>query len=206
MTSQALYSRISGLYDIGLWLNGYKGAANHIVKELPFGVNDTFKVLDAGCGSGLYSIAILKRFPNAKIVAFDLNPEMTEKMKSNLVRLGYQNRAIAFVGNVLEDIDTSERDFDLVITGGVLEYVTAEQTVQNLTRHLRINGYFLNSPVRDNWLGGMLAKWFRFSPYPSNKNISVFEQNGLKFLRAIKIPLWFFPISLIKDVHVFKKL
>jgi SAM-dependent methyltransferase len=206
MNSQALYSKISSLYDIGLWLNGYKGAANFIVSKLPFAVDDSFKVLDAGCGSGLYSIAILKKFPDAQIWAFDLNKAMTEKMKVNLVREGYENRAKVFVGDVLQSINTTERDFDLIITGGVLEYVDIQKAVQNLARYLRNGGYFLNSPVRDNWLGKLLAKWFGFIPHSQQKNISSFEQNGLELWKAVKIPLHFFPISLVKSAHIFKKL
>ena len=206
MNSQTLYSKISGLYDIGLWLNGYKGAANFIVSGLPFGVNDAIKVLDAGCGSGLYSIAVLKKFPNAQVWAFDLNREMTEKMKGNLIRQGYESRANVFVGDVLTNINASGRDFDLIITGGVLEYVDIQKAVQNLARYLRNSGHFLNSPVRDNWLGKLLAKWFGFTPHSSEKNISAFEQNGLKLWKSVKIPLRFFPISLIKNAHIFKKL
>lgn len=199
-----LYSKISSLYDIGLWLNGYKGAANFIIKQLPFNNNDAIKVLDAGCGSGLYSIAVLKNFPNAQIVAFDLNQEMTEKMKINLTRLGYGNRTDVFVGNILENIN-NEQDFDLIITGGVLEYMNIEKAVQNLTRYVRNGGYILNSPVRDNLLGKLLAKFFGFTLHSSQENISVFELNGLGLLKPIKIPLRFFPISLIKNAHLFKK-
>jgi len=205
MNPQNLYSKISSLYDVGLWLNGYKGAANFVVRQLPFSNKDAIKILDAGCGSGLYSIAVLKNFPNAKIVAFDLNQEMTEKMKINLVRLGYEDRAEVFVGNVIENIN-SERDFDLIITGGVLEYVDIEKAVQNLARYVRNGGYFLNSPVRDNWLGKLLAKFFGFTPYSSQENLSAFERNGLQLVKSIKIPLHFFPISLIKNAHIFKKL
>ena len=205
MNAQNLYSKITGLYDIGLWLNGYKGAANFIVSKLPFGVNDSFTVLDAGCGSGLYSIAVLKRFPNAQVVAFDLNRGMTEKMKNNLVRHGFESRTHVFVGNVLENINTDERDFDLIITGGVLEYVEIKQAVQNLARYLRSGGYFLNSPVRDNWLGNLLSKLFGFTPHSSEKNISAFEQNGLKLWKSVAIPMRYFPICLIKGANIFKK-
>ncbi len=206
MNAQNLYSKIAGLYDIGLWLNGYKGAANFIVGKLPFSVNDSFKVLDAGCGSGLYSIAVLKRFPNAQVYAFDLNRGMTEKMKNNLASYGFENRAQVFVGNVLENIKTDERDFDLIITGGVLEYVEIKQAVQNLARYLRSSGYFLNSPVRDNWLGNILAKWFGFTPHSSEKNILAFEENRLKLWKSIKIPFQYFPICLVKSAHIFQKL
>lgn len=205
MNSQTLYSKISCLYDLGLWLNGYKRATGFIVRNLPFEANDKIKVLDAGCGSGLYSIAILKNFPNARIIAFDLNQAMTEKMKANIARLGYENRADIFVGNVLENI-SSERDFDLVITGGVLEYVAIEKAVQNLARYVGNSGYFLNSPVQDNWLGRLLAKFFGFTPHSSQENISAFERNGLKLYESVKIPWRFFPINLVKEAYIFKKL
>ncbi len=205
MNAQNIYSKITGLYDIGLWIIGYKGAADFIVSKLPFGINDSFKVLDAGCGTGLYSIAVLKRFPYAQIVAFDLNQKMIEKMKTNLVKYGFEKRAEVSAGNVLENISSSQRDFDLVITGGVLEHVDIRQAVQNLAGHLQDGGYFLNSPVRDNWLGNLVAKLAEFIPHSAEENVFAFTQNNFELWKVVKIPLRYFPICLVKSAHIFKK-
>lgn len=205
MSNKDLYSNIASLYDIGLWLNGYKGAANHIASKLPFHATDSFKVLDAGCGTGLYSIAILKKFPKSQVVAFDLNEKMVEKMKKNLERYGLEKRATVFVGDVLKNISNEERDFDLIVTGGVLEYVDIRRAVKNLTRYIQKDGYFLNSPVRDNWLVNVLAILFRFKPHTAQENIITFTQNGFELQKTIKIPFRYFPICFVKTAHLFKK-
>ncbi len=42
---------------------------------------NTFKVLDLGAGTGLELIYLFKRFPNAKVTAIDITPEMLAKIK-----------------------------------------------------------------------------------------------------------------------------
>lgn len=204
MNDKKLYSNIAGLYDIGLWLNSYKRAAGYIAGKLPFRTTDSLRVLDAGCGTGLYSIAILEKFPKSQVVAFDLNEEMMKKMKKNLLRHGFENRATISVGDVLSNVSAGERGFDLIVTGGVLEYVDIRRAVKNLARYLSKGGYFLNSPVKDNWLGNLIAKWMGFKPHSVEENISAFELNGFKLQETITIPWRYFPICLIKTVHFFR--
>ncbi len=205
MNAQNLYSNIAGSYDIISRLNGKKRAANYIVDHLPFRASDSFMVLDAGCGTGLYSMAILKKFPKSQIVAFDLNNKMVEKMRENLHRYGFEKRAAVFVGDVLGNIFDKEQYFDLVVTGGVLEYVDIRRAVQNLTRYLSIGGYFLNSLILDNWLGNLTGKSAGFRPHTVEENISAFTQNGFELQKTIAIPLRYFPICLLKTTHLFKK-
>lgn len=82
MKSQKLYSILAKVYDlIILKFLGYKVVADYFIQQLPFTENEQIEVLDAGCGTGLYTFAILKRFPNAKVVAFDSNTEMLEEIK-----------------------------------------------------------------------------------------------------------------------------
>ncbi len=204
MNAKNIYSNIADWYDIGLWLNGYKGAVNYITTYLPFRADDSFKVLDAGCGTGLYSIAILEKFPKSQVVAFDLNNRMVEKMKKNLAKYGLEKRATVFVGDVLKNISSEERDFDLIVAGGVLEYVEIQGAVKNLARSARTGGYFLNSPVKDNLPGRVIGKWMGFKPYSTEENILAFARNGFELQKTIKIPSRFFPICLVKTIHLFK--
>lgn len=205
MQSQKLYSIIARFYDFGLWLNGYKGAAAYIVKNLPFETGASIRVLDAGSGTGLYSFAILNRLPNSQVVAFDINPEMVSKMGRGLISTDLQERTKVFVADILQELSNNiPNDFDLIMTGGVLEYVNAEKAVANLSKRLPKGGYFLNSPVKNNIWGKLVGKWMGFIPYAQESLLAAFSKNGFELVRKIKIP-WYFPISLVKEAYLFKK-
>ncbi len=151
MNSQKAYSISATFYDLLiLRLLGYEVAANYFVEQLPLG--DGIEVLDAGVGTGLYSFAILKKFPNAKITAFDLNEELLGKFREKIKKKGLTNKIDIFVGDILLPI-SKNKQFDLVITGGVLEHVDLNKAVENLSQYLKSGGYFLNAGVRNNFLG-----------------------------------------------------
>lgn len=207
MSYENYYSRTANFYDTWLLISGYRGAVNNVIGHLPFNINDSFNVLDVGCGTGLYSIAILKKFPNSRITAFDINGKMIEKMSINLRKLKLEKRADIFVGDALRDIPNTHRKiFDLVVTGGVLEHVDIQPAVQNISKYLAEDGYFLNSPVRNNLLGNVFGKLFKFKPYEAKENMSTFLRNGFELDRVIKIPSAYYLIYLLKTVELFRKL
>lgn len=198
--SNQLYSKIAKFYDLGLWLFGYKFAVYYFIGLIPFDRKANIKVLDAGCGTGLYTFALLRRFPNAQIQAFDLNNGMIEIMKSTVREKSFDSQVEVFVADVTKSLPFNREQFDLIMTGGVLEYINDPAiAVKNLSPYLKKNGYFLNSPVKDNLLARVVAKFYKFTPHSSMTNISAFTHNGftLESMRS-------FPV--IKEAHLFKKL
>lgn len=194
-----LYSRIASFYDIGLWFFGYKFAVYYFIGLIPFERKARINVLDAGCGTGLYTFAFLKRFPHAMITAFDLNNEMLEIMKNAVQRKGLNNHIRVFMGDITKPLPLQYEQFDLIMTGGVLEYVDPEAVVKNLAIYLKRGGYFLNSPVKDNLIGRIIAKLFRFQPHSRTTNINAFTNNGFIFKRMRSFPI-------IKEAHLFQKI
>lgn len=198
--SNNIYSAIAKFYDISLWVFGYKMAVGYFIRLLPFKKSDTFQVLDAGCGTGLYTFALIKRFPNATIKAFDLNASMIEVMRNNILQKGMGNQMEVFTGDVTKPLPFKREQFDLIITGGVLEYIDDPMiAVKNLSPYLKKGGYFLNSPVKDNLIGRLVAKLYKFTPHSSITNISAFTHNGFTLERTRSFPI-------IKEAHLFKKL
>ncbi|MEK7089547.1 MAG: class I SAM-dependent methyltransferase [Patescibacteria group bacterium] len=206
LNSEKLYTSIAKLYDLINWLNGYKRAADYFVRQLPFKTDASIRVLDAGCGTGLYSLAILKRFPNAQLVAFDLNEAMARKMETNLDREGFRKRAKVFVADAMSSLPEIEQNFDLIVAGGLLECVDIGKAVKNSSRFLIIGGYFLNSPVRDNIWGWVAGELMGFVPHSKQQNIRAFEQGGFKLQKIIKLSWLYLLISLVKEAHIFQKI
>lgn len=112
---------------------------------------------------------------------------------------GYKLAVHYFIGDVTKPLPLQHKQFDLIITGGVLEYVNPEVAVKNLGVYLKRGGYFLNSPVKDNLLGRIIAKLYRFKPRSRTTYINAFINNGFIFKRMRSFPI-------IKEAHLFQKI
>ncbi len=205
MDINALYSSIAKVYDLELHLNGSKRAVDFFVKQLPFPERKRIKVLDVGAGTGLYTLAILKHFPNARVVAFDLNKSMLEELRNNLKKRGLSNSVRTFIADASKPIPELNEKFDLVVTGGVLEYLNLEDAIRNLKTYLKPGGIFFNSPMKDNIWGKLVGLGFKFKPYSRERNIKAFTENGFILLKSLKLRIKYFPASLIKEGYIFKR-
>jgi SAM-dependent methyltransferase len=189
MESNRIYSSIAGFYDLALGLSGYWLAIESFVREIPYDESDRINVLDAGCGTGLYSFAIIKRYPRATISAFDLNKEIVGRFITRLEKKNHlKDRVRVFTADLCQPLPAIEEQFDLVVTGGVLEYVEIELAVKNLSYYLSNGGFFLNTSVRDNLAGRLTGKVYGFKPHASSRNVDAFIGNGYKLMKTMRFP------------------
>lgn len=206
MYHQLLYSNIARFYDLFLYINNYKRAVDYFVKQIPFDDNPTIKLLDVGAGTGLYTIAILKRLPHCNITAIDINEDMLRRLRSNLANRSLTNSVNTIFSDARYPIPEIEgEEYDLIVAGGLLEHVDTDPTVKNLSRYLRVNGLFFNSPVKNNFWGRVVGLTMGFKPYEDNVNIRSFTENGFIHLKKINLPIKYFPISRVKEGDLFKK-
>jgi ubiquinone/menaquinone biosynthesis C-methylase UbiE len=199
MDSEVLYTKIANSYHATMKLAGYTMAVDYFVKRIPFESNRPLNILDAGCGTGFYSIALSRRFPRARIVAFDLNENMIEEMKVNLDKNDLTNRVEVFRADMVRPLPADQEQFDMIVTAGVLEYVQIEKAVKNLTRYLSNSGYWFNVPIKTNIFGQFIGRLYKLQPYTRDQNINAFELNGYELMKIIDF------LSL-KEAHIFKKL
>jgi|CXWL01.1.fsa_nt_gi SAM-dependent methyltransferase len=195
---------MTSLYDFLARATGYQKSVEYFVSQLPFSENDSIKVLDAGCGTGLYSFAVLEKYKNAKIIAFDLDEKLVAFVKAKVLKNRLGDRIHVFTADIQGPLLEIENEkFDLIITAGVLVYVPHEETVRNLSRFLVSGGHFFNSPNRDSAWGRFVCKLYACRPYPKTEDISVFEKNGFTLEKDIKVPKS--PAASFKDAHLFRK-
>jgi ubiquinone/menaquinone biosynthesis C-methylase UbiE len=201
--TQRLYSSIARFYDVGLTLIGYRRTARYVISRLSFAPHEKLRILDAGCGTGLYATAAAQQFPTAQIVAFDLNERMTNELKKKVERDGLKSRTHVFTGDILGELPELKAPFDLIITGGVLEYVPMEEAVKNLARFLRPGGIFMNVPVRNTFAGRVIGKIFGFRPYEERWLATAFEQNG--FFLEDRVVLRHSPVASFKEAQIWRR-
>jgi len=98
----------------------YKKQQEIIDELLPEGSEKQLRVLDLGCGNGTLSELILKKFPNAYVVGFDLNPQMLDAYNEKLSE--FAGRYELIVGDFR--FDSIGKNYDLVLAGLSLQHLT----------------------------------------------------------------------------------
>ena len=101
------------------------------------------RILVAGCGTGSEAFALRRKFPRARIVAFDLSPRSIAIAKNLQKRVRAMRNIRFFVADLADRnlAQTTGGNFDFISCHGVLSYVPAPRPVlANLARCLKADG------------------------------------------------------------------
>lgn len=103
-------------------------------------------ILDAGCGAGDHTFYLARRFPDAKIVAIDIQERLIARNRRTAGRLGISN--VRFEVADITSCHFDER-FDLMTSIDVLEHIPEQRrAIENLAGHLAADGMaFLHVPT-----------------------------------------------------------
>lgn len=109
-------------------------------------------ILDAGCGSGVFSLELAKRHPEARVVGIELDPGLVARANEMAQRAGITN--VEFRQGDVTRLDF-EAGFDLVVSVDNLEHVEDDVTaMRTLLRALRPGGRLVNH------VPGYERRWF----------------------------------------------
>jgi 2-polyprenyl-3-methyl-5-hydroxy-6-metoxy-1,4-benzoquinol methylase len=111
-----------------------------------FAGGEPIRVLDAGCGDGLISLALAKRHPSWQIVGVDLRSDLLEGARARGRGRGLDNVTFE-VGNLLQPLPV--HGFDAVIALECLsEIPDDEAALRVLSAALRPGGLLAADPAR----------------------------------------------------------
>ncbi len=96
--------------------------ARELASKLPM---TPARVLDVGCGSGVWSLSIAERFPEARVTGQDL-PTVLDSFTARAASLGLTDRAATLPGD-MHAVSLPTGTFDLVVIGNVLRLETPER-------------------------------------------------------------------------------
>lgn len=162
------YDRIADVHNLALKLNGYKDSVAKFLKSLNLTVTPKTMVLDAGSGTGIVTLAFHQAgFRPKKTVAFDLSRnslklalEQAQKEKN------VDSKDIEAVqGNILA-LPFADESFDIVLSCGVLEYVSLEDGLRESARVLKPGGKLVLLPVKPSLVGSVLEIIYNFKIHP----------------------------------------
>ena len=164
----SIYDRFTKLYDLMFRFNGYGRSMEHYLRETPLPMPTGARILDAGCGTGLLTLALLRvlRRP-AEITAVDLSGRSLQTARRAVRKLAARPRhSVAFVRADALSLPFPEDSFDLVVTSGVLEYLPLREGLGEMARVLAPGGHLLFLPVRPSPATRLLEIMFRFKAHP----------------------------------------
>jgi SAM-dependent methyltransferase len=129
---EKLYIRIFGIPIVGLRIR-----ARNIFALIPGGKNFT-RILDAGCGAGVFSFNLARRYPEARITGMDLSRDEIAQAQQIAATGGFNNASFE-VGDIAAE--GMANSFDLIICVDILEHIDDDdKAIAGLYRKLTEGG------------------------------------------------------------------
>jgi ubiquinone/menaquinone biosynthesis C-methylase UbiE len=184
------YDKIAAYYDLTFKLNGYGRSLDQYFANYPLPVSRGAKILDAGCGTGLLTLALLRHlhFP-VSITALDLSATSISAARKAVAVSEGRTRDVSFAEGNLLSLPFADNSLDLVVTSGALEYVPLEEGMTELSRVIAPGGHLLHIPCRPSPATTVLEILFRFKKLPRKEILSQTEKH-FRMVHEYRFPLW----------------
>ena len=167
--TQNFYDRIADVHNLALKMNGYRSSVSKYLRSLDLEIGPDSYVLDAGSGTGIVTLGFQDSgFRPRLTVAFDLSANSlsiaAEQFQKERKKVDAERISVV-QGNVL-DLPFSDETFQLVLTCGVLEYVSLDDGLREMARVLKPGGRLVLIPVKPSLVGSVLELLYKFKIHP----------------------------------------
>lgn len=174
----SFYDRVASLYNLTFKFNGYGRSLEQYLRAHPLPLLPGANILDAGCGTGLLTLALLKAVDmRVQITAVDLSATSIATAARAVKEQAGRTQTTGFAqANVLK-LPFRDNSFDAIVTSGVLEYISLDEGFGELARVLAPGGHLLYLPVRPSIAGRFLELLFHFKTHSPRE----FEENTARY-------------------------
>ena len=165
--TQGLYDRIADVQNLAMKINGYRTSVAKYLKSLDLAITPDSLVLDAGCGTGLVTLAFQEAGyrPN-RIAAVDLSFNSLAVARDEFKQIRrLEKRTDTLQGNVLK-MPFADETFDLALMCGVLEYTPLDEGLAEAARVLKKGAPLVFLPVKPSIVGVVLELLYNFKIHP----------------------------------------
>jgi 2-polyprenyl-3-methyl-5-hydroxy-6-metoxy-1,4-benzoquinol methylase len=161
-------------------------------------LRDRLRVLDAGCGTGvvtlaLYEALVRRRLAVGTLHAFDLTPAMLKRFRDTLDERGVSVETRQADVLDMDGLPGTWTDYDLIVTASMLEYVPRTRLVDALAAlrtRLAANGHAVVFITRRNWLTRpLIGHWWQSNLYDRRELLEALDRAGFSQVRFSRFPL-----------------
>ncbi len=202
--TQSFYDRIADVHNLAMKVNGYRASVAKYLRSLDLKIGPDSLVLDAGSGTGIVTLGFMDAaFPVKQTIALDLS---FNSLKVAAEQFAKKKRAAKNVdsvqGNIL-NLPFADETFDLVLTCGVLEYVSLDEGLRELARVLKPEAKLVLIPVKPSFVGSVLEFLYKFKTHPL-EDVRKISQRYFKIEGNHKFPITE-PIGWSKTIFLLEK-
>ncbi|MGI8670483.1 MAG: class I SAM-dependent methyltransferase [Aridibacter sp.] len=187
--TQNFYDRIADVHNIALQINGYRKSVAKYLSSINLEIDSDSLVLDAGSGTGIVTSGFYSAgFSPQKSIAYDLSFNSLKVSREEFQKdkkIDAENIS-AVQGNILQ-MPFADETFDLVLTCGVLEYVSLEEGLREMARILKTGSKLVLIPVRPSIIGSVLEILYNFKTHPL-ENVRQISQKYFNIVGDYKFP------------------
>jgi cyclopropane fatty-acyl-phospholipid synthase-like methyltransferase len=191
------FTKRARAYSRFIRLVGYQQGLRAYLTRSPL-LRPGIRVLDAGCGTGalvlaLHDAFVARELPRVALRAFDLTPAMLDQLRATVQARGIAAIELAQADVLaLQSLPVGWRDFDLIVTASMLEYVPRDQfvaAISGLRALLNDGGSLLLFVTRDNWLmRPLIGRWWRSNLYSARQLTEAFASAGFSAVAFRRFP------------------
>ena len=148
-------------------INGYRTSVANYLQSLDLTFNNNSLVLDAGSGTGMITLGFHGAgFRPKKTIALDLSINSLRIAREQFEKDEETDaeNICPVQGNILQ-LPFADETFDLVLTCGVLEYVSLEEGLYEFARVLKTSAKLVLIPVKPSIVGSVLEILYNFKTH-----------------------------------------
>lgn len=188
----------------------YASTLQQLIWQIPFELPKNGHILELGCGTGIGTEIIIRRFPSASITGLDQSESMLSICRERLPQLelvlgDFNQKECYNAFPEKKPIALQTNSYDLVFTtGAVSEYADLQQVVPFVYDLLKPGGQYVNIGIKRNFVGKIMGVLWKFNPAGKKKLMSVCKQAGFS-VNEVPVSWKFFPTTYVKYVVVATK-
>ena len=182
-------------------LFGYPKALRSFFMASPLISRSGIRVLDAGCGSGIITLALRDALLTSGYVpgalhCFDLTQAMLDQFRDSLLAQAIDDVELVQADVLgLDTLPGSWGNYDLIVSASMLEYVPRAEfagVLKSLRSLLNKEGSLVLFITRDNMLMRVLiGRWWQSNVYTAEDLRDSFSQAGFSSVVFRRFPLLF---------------
>ena len=176
------YDKVAATYD-NQWLCQLSSVTETLLDFLPDAVEGG--IIDLGCGTGLSTLYLEKKYPESPVTAVDISPEMLNIAKTKCSRSEFVE------GDILEFLQSrSDNSASLIFSGWAIGYSSPAKIISEAKRVLKTGGTFAFVVNYSDTLAPVFYAFRRcMNKFPSQVKMALnpkFQQKASDLLKPLR--------------------